>query len=66
MGTGLETNGFEHVDLGRDLPDERFVDEVVSSGARILGMSALLTTTMCGQGRVVDLLQERSLVGEER
>lgn len=61
VGTVLEANGFDVVDLGRDVADERFVDEVRSSGARILGMSALLTTTMSGQQRVVDLLQEHGL-----
>ena len=61
VGTVLEANGFEVVDLGRDVPDEAFVDEVASSGPRMLGLSALLTTTMSGQGRVIELLRERGL-----
>jgi len=61
VGTVFEANGFEVVDLGRDVPDEVFAETVESSGARILGMSALLTTTMSGQQRVIDLLKERGL-----
>jgi len=61
VGTVFEANGFEVVDLGRDVPDEIFVEAVESGGARILGMSALLTTTMSGQQRVIDLLKERGL-----
>jgi len=61
VGTVFEANGFEVVDLGRDVPDEAFVETVGSSGARILGMSALLTTTMAGQQRVIELLKARGL-----
>jgi len=61
VGTVFEANGFEVVDLGRDVSDEAFVEEVANSGARILGMSALLTTTMSGQERVIALLRERGL-----
>jgi corrinoid protein of di/trimethylamine methyltransferase len=61
VGTVLEANGFEVVDLGRDVDDEAFVDAVVKTGARILGLSALLTTTMSRQGRVIELLKKRGL-----
>lgn len=61
VGTVFEANGFEVVDLGRDVTDEVFVEAVEKSGAQILGMSALLTTTMPGQGRVIELLKERGL-----
>lgn len=61
VGTVLEANGFEVVDLGRDVSDDDFVDAVEKSGAQVLGMSALLTTTMSGQGRVIELLRKRGL-----
>ncbi len=61
VGTVLEANGFDVVDLGSDVPGEVFVDQVAQDGARILGLSALLTTTMSGQGRVIELLKERGL-----
>lgn len=42
----LEGGGFTVVDAGVDVPSERFVDELKKSGAQVLGLSALLTTTM--------------------
>ena len=42
----LEGAGFEIVDLGTDVPPERFVDAVREQGAQIVALSALLTTTM--------------------
>ncbi|HJN77749.1 MAG TPA: corrinoid protein [Myxococcota bacterium] len=61
VATVLAANGFEVLDLGRDVADERFVEAVELEGVRILGLSALLTTTMVGQKRVIDLLVERGL-----
>jgi 5-methyltetrahydrofolate--homocysteine methyltransferase len=42
----LEGAGFEIVDLGVDVPAEKFIDAVVNQGVDIVAMSALLTTTM--------------------
>ena len=42
----LEGAGFEIVDLGVDVPPEKFIDAVVNQGVDIVAMSALLTTTM--------------------
>jgi 5-methyltetrahydrofolate--homocysteine methyltransferase len=42
----LEGAGFEIVDLGVDVPPDKFVEAVKSGGIDVLGMSALLTTTM--------------------
>jgi 5-methyltetrahydrofolate--homocysteine methyltransferase len=42
----LEGAGFQIVDLGVDVPAERFVEAVREEGANIIGMSALLSTTM--------------------
>lgn len=58
VSTMLSANGFDVVDLGADVAHERFVEEATTRRARLLCMSALLTTTMTGQGRVVDLLHE--------
>ncbi len=52
----LEGAGFEVVDLGTDAPPERFV-EAVRDGAQVIGMSALLTTTMSAMGRTLEALQ---------
>jgi 5-methyltetrahydrofolate--homocysteine methyltransferase len=46
VGIMLQGAGFEVVDLGHDVAPERFVEAAVRSGASVIGMSALLTTTM--------------------
>jgi trimethylamine corrinoid protein len=61
VSTMLSANGFKVVDLGADVPHEKFVDEATSHRARLVCMSALLTTTMTGQKRVVDLLRDGGL-----
>ena len=42
----LEGNGFEIIDLGVDIPPEKFIKAVEKNGAQILAMSSLLTSTM--------------------
>ena len=64
VGIMLKGAGFEIVDLGNDVTAERFVDAAVDSGAKVIGISALLTTTMSSMKDVVDLVQERGLAGE--
>ncbi len=61
VATMLSANGFEITDLGADVPVARFVDEAVAKGAGCIAISALLTTTMSGQKRVVDEIRKRSL-----
>jgi len=66
VATMLSANGFEITDLGADVPAGRFVDEAEAKGAGCIAISALLTTTMSGQKRVVDELKKRSLKGKVR
>lgn len=61
VATMLSANGFSVFDLGNDVRHGRFVDEVARTNADLLCMSALLTTTMVGQVRVIELLRERGL-----
>ena len=61
VATMLEANGFRVTDLGADVPVGRFVDEAEASGADGIAISALLTTTMSGQRRVVEELEKRAL-----
>jgi 5-methyltetrahydrofolate--homocysteine methyltransferase len=53
----LEGAAFEIVDLGSDVTPEKFVDAVKTSGANILAMSALLTTTMPNMKTTIDALE---------
>ena len=61
VGIMLSGAGFKVVDLGKDVSPERFVEAADESGANVIGMSALLTTTMPGMKAVVDLVKTRGL-----
>jgi len=61
VGIMLEGAGFEVIDLGSDVPPERFVETAQSEGATVVGLSALLTTTMTGMRDVVELVRSRGL-----
>lgn len=56
----LQGAGFEVVDLGADVPIEKFLDSAEKEEADIVGMSALLTTTMINMRAVVEGLNSRS------
>jgi 5-methyltetrahydrofolate--homocysteine methyltransferase len=62
VGMMLEGAGFEIVDVGTDTSPEAFVEAVRSEGADILGLSALLTTTMPGMRATIDALAEANLL----
>jgi 5-methyltetrahydrofolate--homocysteine methyltransferase len=66
VGIMLKGSGFEVVDLGHDVAPEAFVDAAVREGAPLIGMSALLTTTMPRMREVVELVRQRGLVGRVR
>jgi len=61
VATMLSANGYETRDLGADVPVQKFVDEAESFDADFICISALLTTTMGGQKKVIEALKERSL-----
>ncbi|MCL7465752.1 B12-binding domain-containing protein [Phaeovulum sp. NW3] len=57
----MEGAGFEVVDLGINNPAEAYLEAAAREGADIIGMSALLTTTMPYMKVVIDTLKERGL-----
>jgi corrinoid protein of di/trimethylamine methyltransferase len=61
VGTLLTANGFKVHDLGVDIPCERFATSAREFNADIIGVSALLTTTMRGQKAVVEALERAGL-----
>ena len=61
VGIMLKGAGFEVIDLGNDVPPERFVETAKRVNADVIGMSALLTTTMPVMKKTVDLLREQGL-----
>ncbi len=64
VATMLSANGFEITDLGADVPAGRFVDEAEEKRADCIAISALLTTTMNGQKKVIEELENRSIRGQ--
>ena len=61
VATMLEGAGFEVIDLGTDVSPERFVAEVGNQQANIVGISALLTTTMSAMRKTVEALEKAGL-----
>ena len=59
--TVLENYGFRVVDLGRDVPAERVVEAVQQYGAKIVGLSALMTTTVPSMEKTIARLHENGL-----
>lgn len=66
VGIMLKGAGFDVVDVGTDVPAERFVETAVASGASVIGLSALLTTTMVNMQPVIELVERRGLRGTVR
>lgn len=60
----LSANGFEVIDLGADVKLDKFIESAQKEKADIICLSALLTTTMLGQKRVIDMLKEKNLAGK--
>lgn len=61
VGTMLSASGFEVVDLGVDQPAEKIIGKALEIDAQIIGMSALLTTTMVRQREVIEELDKEGL-----
>ena len=63
VGAMLQAHGFEVVDLGADVKVDAFIDRAVAEAADLICASALLTTTLFNQKRLVEKLRERGLRG---
>ena len=61
VGTMLTANGFEVIDIGVDKSTEDFIKAIKENNATMVGASALLTTTMLQQKKLVDALTEAGL-----
>ena len=60
----LKGAGFEVVDIGVDVPVEKFVEQVKSSGVGLVGLSALLTTTMPAMEKTVKALKDAGVTAK--
>ncbi len=59
----LEGSGFQVIDLGSDVPPQRFVDAARESGAKLVGLSALLSTTLPAMEKTIRAVRESGLSG---
>ena len=57
----METAGFDMIDLGRDVPLQKFVDTAKEKKAKLICLSTLMTTTMGGMETVIRLLEEAGI-----
>lgn len=55
----LKNYGYRVLDLGKDVPAEQIVDTAIKEHAKVIGLSALMTTTMMRMKEVVDLVKEK-------
>jgi corrinoid protein of di/trimethylamine methyltransferase len=61
VGTMLSASGFEVYDIGVDAPAEKIIKKALEVNANLIGMSALLTTTMVRQREVIEELDKEGL-----
>ena len=61
VGTMLSANGFEVYDLGADVPVDKIINEAIEKDVDIIGVSALLTSTMIGQKKLIEILEKKNL-----
>jgi 5-methyltetrahydrofolate--homocysteine methyltransferase len=66
VGAMLKTAGFEVIDLGKDTPTDKIVDAVKELKPQIVGLSALLTTTVPQQKVVIEALRAEGLLEDVR
>ena len=57
----LENYGYDILDLGKDVAPERVVEAVRNSGAPLVGLSALMTTTVASMAETIHLLHDQAL-----
>lgn len=57
----LKTQGFDVIDMGRDVPVDKIIEKAIEVNASIIGTSALLTTTLVEQQKLEDELRARGL-----
>ena len=56
----MENYGYEIIDLGKDVDPEVIVDAVIKNGVRLLGLSALMTTTLPNMAKTIALVKEKA------
>ncbi len=57
----LQANGYDVVDLGVDVENDRFIEAVIENGADVLGMSSLLTLPLLQMGKVIEKMDQAGM-----
>jgi 5-methyltetrahydrofolate--homocysteine methyltransferase len=57
----LKGAGFQVIDLGVDVPPDKFVEQIKTQGVQVVGMSALLTTTMPGMEKAIKTIKDAGI-----
>ena len=57
----LKNYGYRVIDLGKDVPAERIIETAIKENAKIIGLSALMTTTMMQMQVVTDMVRDKNL-----
>jgi dimethylamine corrinoid protein len=60
VGVMLEAEGYKIVDLGYDVPPQRFIEEIKERGAQVLALSTMMTTTLPNMRRTVEMAESLS------
>ncbi|SHJ71216.1 5-methyltetrahydrofolate--homocysteine methyltransferase [Dethiosulfatibacter aminovorans DSM 17477] len=61
VGLMMKSSGLEVIDLGNDCGADKYIDAIEKYNPDVIGLSALLTTTMNEQGRIIKALEEKGL-----
>jgi 5-methyltetrahydrofolate--homocysteine methyltransferase len=61
VGIALQGSGFEVIDLGYDVSPEKFVGAIADHKPMIIGMSAMITTTMLAMGETIEEIRKRGM-----
>jgi len=61
VATLLENHGFEVIDLGKNVPTERILEEAVKQKVDVVGLSALMTTTVMEMDTIIKKLKDRGI-----
>lgn len=56
----FEVAGFTVHDLGRDVPLEKFLDEQIKTGAELVCLSTMMTTTMMGMKKIIEMIRAKN------
>ena len=56
----FDVAGWEVHDLGSDVPLEKFVEEQMRTDSEVVAMSAMMTTTMLGMKKVIEMIKEKN------